>query len=138
MLFDPTTSKSRKVGEVSGANFLDDEITLFQRLRHPTAQPLNYWKNEERFLVLKIAAKIVLAVPMSSAAVERVFNAAGLLLSDFRGHMQPALLTNSLYARYGCKIKVAELVRELPTHKPLTPIGEQEVEDFLNGLECAN
>ena len=102
MLFDPTTSKSRKVDEVSGANFLDDEITLFQRLRHPTAQPLNYWKNEGRILVLKIAAKIVLAVPMSSAAVETLFNAVELLLRDFRRDMQPALVMNSEYGRHGC------------------------------------
>ena len=83
-------ASTEKVDGVSGANYLDDEIALFQRLRHPTAQQLNHWKNEERFLVLKTAAKSVLAVPMSSAAVERLFNATGLLLSDFRRH------------RYGC------------------------------------
>ena len=42
LLFDPPTSKSRKVDGVSGANFLDDEIAPFQRLRHATAQQLNY------------------------------------------------------------------------------------------------
>ena len=58
MLFDPLTSKSRKVNGAPVANF--------QRLGHPRAQQLNYWKNKEQFLVLKTAAKIVLAVPFFS------------------------------------------------------------------------
>ena len=83
MLFDPPTRKSRKVYGASGATFLDDEIAFFQRLRHLTAQPLNYWKNEEGFLILKTAAKIALALPMSFAVVERLFTAAGFTAGQF-------------------------------------------------------
>ena len=118
--------------------FLDDETALLHKLRHPTAQPLNYWENEERFLVLKTAAIIVLAVPMSSAAMDRLFNTAGLLLSNFRRHMQPALVANSVYTRYRCKTRVAELVRGLPTRMRLTSIVKQEVEDILNEPECVD
>ena len=52
---------------------------MFQKLLQPNSQPLDYWENEHRFLLLKAGAKIVLAIPVSSAAVERFFNAAGLL-----------------------------------------------------------
>ena len=104
MLFDPPTRKSTKLYGASGATFLDHDIAFFQMLRQLTAQPLNYWKNEEGFLVLKTAAKIVLALPMSFAVVERLFTAAGLLLGNFRKRIQPALVTNSVYARYGCQI----------------------------------
>ena len=72
---------------------------------------------------------------MSSAVVERLFNAAVLLLGNFCRRMQLALVTNSVYARYGCKIQVAELARGLPTRNPLTLISELEVEDFLNEPE---
>ena len=83
-----------------------------------------------RFPVLKMAAKIVLALAMSSAVVERLFNAAGLLLGHFRRLMQPTLVTSSVYFRYGCNIKASELARGWPTRNPLTRIGEQEVERF--------
>ena len=87
---------------------------------------------------MKTAAKSVLALSMSSAVVERLLNAAGLLLGNFRRCMQPAVVTNLVSARYGCKIKVPELARGLPTCNPLTPIGEQEVGDFLDEPECAD
>ena len=82
MLFDPPTRKSRKVYGASGATFLDDEIAFFQRLRHLTAKPLNYWK-DEGFLVLKTAAKIALALPMSFAVIKRLFIAAGFTAGQF-------------------------------------------------------
>ena len=54
---------------------------MFQKLRQPNSQPLDYWKNEHRFPLLKASAKVPLATRVSSAAVERLFSAAGLLLS---------------------------------------------------------
>ena len=87
---------------------------------------------------MKTDAKIVLALPMSFAVVERLFAAAGLLLGNFCKRIQPALVTNSVYARHGCQIKVTELARRLSTHDRLTLISEQEAEDFLDEPERAD
>ena len=69
---------------------------MFQKLREPTSQPLNYWINEHRFLLLKASAKIVLATRVSSEAVERLISAAGLLLGKLRKRVSPALVINSV------------------------------------------
>jgi len=85
---------------------------MFQKLRQPNSQPLDYWKNEHRFPLLKTSARIVLAISVSSAAVERLFSAAGLLLSRLRKRMLPVLVINSVYIRSACKMKIKEMVQE--------------------------
>ena len=106
---------------------------MFQKLRQPTSQPLNHWKNEHRFPLLKASSKIVLAVPVSSAAVERVFSAAGLLLSKLQKRMSPALVINSVHIRFACKIKIVEIVQGSPRLiKLLETVDEQEIDNLLN------
>ena len=81
LLFVPPPNKAQKFGNPITSNCLEEEVNMFQKLRQPSSQPLDYWKNEHRFPLLKAGAKVVLAVPVSSAAVECLFSAAGLLLS---------------------------------------------------------
>ena len=131
LFFDPPPNKTRKLNDPRN-KCLEDEVALFQKLRQPTAQPLNYWKNEHRFPLLKETAKIVLAIPVSSAAVERLFSAAGLLLSKLRKRMLPALVINSVYIRFGCKMKIVEMVQGLGLPGLTEPVDEQEIEDVLN------
>ena len=81
LLFDPPPNKALKFDSPIRSKCLVDEVNMFQKLRQPNSQPLDYWKNEHRFPLLKAGVKIVLAVPVSSAAVERLFSATRLLLT---------------------------------------------------------
>ena len=110
LLFDSPPNKTLKFDGPRKNKCLEDEVTMFQKLRQPTSQPLNYGKNQNRFPLLKASAKIVLAIPVSSAAVERLFNAAGLLFSKLRKRKSPALVINSVYIRFACKMKIVEMV----------------------------
>ena len=115
-----------------GNKCLEDKINLFQKLREPNLQPLDYWKNDHRFL-LKSSAKIALAIPVSSAAVERFFSAAGLLLSKLQRRMIPALVINSVYIRFACKMKIKKMLQEFPgLTKLLKTVDEQEIDNLLN------
>ncbi|CAK8685836.1 unnamed protein product [Clavelina lepadiformis] len=81
LLFVPPRNKTLKFGTPIMSNCIEEEVNTFQKLRQPSSQPLDYWKNEHRFPLLTAGAKTVLAIPVSSAAVERLFSAAGLLLT---------------------------------------------------------
>ena len=125
---------------------LEDEVNMFQKLRQPNSQPLDYWKNKHRFPLLKAGAKVVLAIPVSSAAVERLFSAAGLLLSKLRKRMLPALVINSVYTKFADNMKIKEMVEKLPKLTELSlseTVDEQEIENLLNEhsdseYECQN
>ena len=70
---------------------------------------------------------------MSSAAVERLFSAAGLLLSNLRKRMSPALIINSVYIRFACKMKLVEMVQGLPgLTELLETVDQQEIDAVLN------
>lgn len=132
LFFDPPPNKVLKLDDPRN-KCLEDEVTMFQKLRQPTSQPLNYWKTEHRFPLLKASAKIVLAIPVSSAAVECLFSAAGLLLSKLRKRMLPALVINSVYIRFACKMKIVEMVQGLPgLTELLETVDQQEIDDVLN------
>ena len=76
----------------------------------------------------------MLAVPVSSAAVERLFSAAGLLLSRLRKRMLPAVVINSVYSRFACNKKMVGKLPEL-TESSLSEaveVEEQEIENLLN------
>ena len=70
---------------------------------------------------------------MSSAAVERLFSAAGLLLSNLRKRLSPALIINSVYIRFACKMKLVEMVQGLPgLTELLETVNQQEIDAVLN------
>ena len=130
LLFVPPPNKALKFGDPITSNCLEEEVNMFQKLRQPSSQPLDYWKNEHRFPLLKAGAKVVLAVPVSSAAVERLFSAAGLLLSKLRKRTLPAVVINSVYSRFACNKKMVEKLPE-PLSEAVE-VKEQEIENLLN------
>ena len=67
--FKLPSNKAFKFGGPIRNKCLEDEVNMFQKLRQPNSQPLDYWKIEHRFPLLKAGAKVVLAIPVSSAAV---------------------------------------------------------------------
>ena len=129
LLLVPPPNKALKFGDPITSNCLEEKINLFQKLRQPSSQPLDYWKNEHRFPLLKAGAKVVLAVPVSSAAIERLFSAAELLLSKFRKRMLPAVVINSVYRRFACNKKMVEKLSEL-TESSLTEAVEAEDQEI--------
>ena len=130
LLFVPPPNKALKFGDPITSNCLEEEVNMFQKLRQPSSQPLDYWKTEHRFPLLKAGAKVVLAVPVSSAAVERLFSAAGLLLSKLRKRTLSAVVINSVYSRFACNKKMVEKLPE-PLSEAVE-VKEQEIENLLN------
>ena len=142
LLFAPPPNKALKFDGPIRNNCLEDE-NIFQKLRQPNSQPLDYWKNEHRFPLLKAGAKVVLAIPVSSAAVERLFSAAGLLLSKLRKRMLLALVINSVHIRFACNKKMVEKLPELNELSLSEAVEEHETENLLNehsdsDYECQN
>ena len=134
LLFVPPPNKALKFGDPITSNCLEEEVNMFQKLRHPSLQLLDYWKNEHRFLLLKAGAKVVLAVPVSSAAVEHLFSAAGLLLSKLRKRTLPAVVINSVYSRFACNKKMVEKLPKVTESSvsEAVEVKEQEIENLLN------
>ncbi|XP_077975174.1 uncharacterized protein LOC144431214 [Styela clava] len=133
LLFDPVPKKALKYDGPINNNNLENEVNLFQKLRQPNSHPMDYWKNEHKFPLLKAGAKIVLAVPVSSASVERLFSAAGLFLTKLRQRMLPSLVINSVYIKYASKMKINEKVQVSKLAELL--VDEQEINDLLNDEE---
>ena len=69
-------------------NLLSAEFRRFELQRKPTQNVKSFWKGAE-FLLLRRAAIILLSVPASSVAVERLFSEAGLILTKLRRHLDP-------------------------------------------------
>ena len=62
--------------------------------------PLEYWRGVNN--VLSKVALQILAVPASSAPVERIFSHAGLILTAKRTKMKDDLLSALVKAKYNC------------------------------------
>jgi len=59
------------------------EIKEFRDIRVPMRNPTGFWKFS-RLGRLKVCAKIIFSVPVSSAGIERLYNEAGMLLTKQR------------------------------------------------------
>lgn len=111
----PPMRKSRHKDRVSLASFLGrnplenarnsfdlDEIDLYLSLPEEpfTTDPLVWWpKHAKQLPDLALMAQQYLAVPASSASVERLFSAAGRDFSKHRQGMNDSTLENLLWAR---------------------------------------
>ncbi len=81
------------------APIIQQELEKFNRLRKSiNCEPLSFWKNSKDFPLLKAVADIVLAVPATSAPVERVFSQAGQC-SNNRFSLSSALLIKEAMLR---------------------------------------
>ena len=72
--------------------------------------PTEFWRYSQ-LKRLRTCAKIIFSAPVSSAAVERLFNQAGILLSKMRKRVSPAVMKKLVYIRYQNKYK--ELINKL-------------------------
>ena len=78
------------------------EFKRFELQRRPTLDLQSFWKGAD-FILLRRAAIILLSVPASSAAIERIFSEAGLILTKLRRHLDPGKLTALVYIKYASK-----------------------------------
>lgn len=69
------------------------------------ANPLHWWRdNEVRFPNLAKLAKIVLAIPATSAPCERLFSVAGLTISRDRARLLPEMAEDLIFLHEGLPI----------------------------------
>ena len=66
--------------------------------------PIEFWRYSQ-LKRLRTCAKIIFSAQVSSAAVERLFSQAGILLSKMRKRMSPAVMKKLVYIRYQNKYK---------------------------------
>jgi hypothetical protein len=87
------------------ADEIDDSIqellNFDQLVRDPLAN-INEWlrQNEERYPIIVACAEDVFSVPASSASVERLFSAAGNVLSDLRLSLNDSLSCAIMFMHY--------------------------------------
>jgi len=70
----------------------------------PLRDPSSFWKFS-RLARLKVCAKIIFSVPVSSAGIERLFSQAGMLLTKQRKRMLPKVMKKLVYIRYEKKYR---------------------------------
>lgn len=69
---------------------LGEELSKFQNLTNHEGDILSFWKkNEINFPKLAKIAKVLLAIPMSSAKAESAFSIAGSLIRKRRASLTP-------------------------------------------------
>ena len=83
---------SRKVTQQQEGSLLQKEMADYEKLGNPGrgADILTWWKhNQEELPLLSKLARMILAIPASSAKSERVFSVGGLIVSCRRGSLAP-------------------------------------------------
>ncbi|CAF1043629.1 unnamed protein product [Adineta ricciae] len=74
-----------------------------------TNNPLDFWRiNQNDFPLLSRVARQIHSIPASSAAVERQFSGAGLVINERRTSLHPDQVDNILFIRSMQKMKLAE------------------------------
>ncbi len=106
--------KKRKIGPLSASEvLLSGVISISGEQRNPLVEfdtylqevglgiddnPLIWWKhNFNRFPYLAQIARQYLAIPATSAPAERIFSAAGLIVSDRRARLKPTIVDQLLF-----------------------------------------
>ncbi|CAF1565045.1 unnamed protein product, partial [Didymodactylos carnosus] len=88
---DETSSKQRTCGQIELEKYL--QLKLIQRNEQDIEEeeknggydPLKFWRKEKNNLpLLSLLTQKILAVPASSAAVERTLSAAGVIITQRR------------------------------------------------------
>jgi hypothetical protein len=84
----------------------------------PKFDILAWWKvNSSRFPILACLARDVLAIPISTVALESAFSTGGRVLDEFRTSLTPfmveALVCTRDWVRHGTPIDIAENTEEL-------------------------
>ena len=109
---DDDGKDEQSLAKKSKVSTLDVELQEFRGTRVPMKDPTEFWRRLTR---LRTCAKIVFSAPVSSAAVERLFSQAGILLSKMRKRMSPAVMKKLVYIRYQNKYKDLLHEKNAPT-----------------------
>jgi hypothetical protein len=82
----------------------NDELEKYLRMNigdvYKQSNPLPFWKdNENKFPCLSLIARRLFSIPVTSAAVERSFSAAGLAVTERRSSLDPSTVNDILLVR---------------------------------------
>ena len=130
---EPAAKKSKVSGKPLAA-----EIKEFRDSRVPTRDPIGFWKYS-RLTRLRVCAKIIFSVPVSSAGIERLFSEAGMLLTKQRRRMLPKIMKKLVYIRYekkyrkwidrlGISVSEEELKKGLEEEEDVEELDEDMIE----------
>jgi len=71
---------------------MEEEYIIYFKERNERAKthPLNWWKtNSHRFPILTVLARRYLAIPVTLASIESIFNIRGNIIIKLRSSLQP-------------------------------------------------
>jgi len=86
------------------------EIKEFRDSRAPMRDSTGFWKFS-RLARLKVCAKIIFRIPVSSAVIERLFSEAGMLVTKQRKRMLPKVMKKLVYDPVREKVQKVNGVR---------------------------
>ena len=95
--------KDSRVKQAEAKRTAEEELTMYMGVQQVSSQddPLMWWKeHENEYPRLARMAKEDLAVPATSASVERLFSSAGLVKSDIRGSLLDATTVDIMWAKH--------------------------------------
>ena len=89
---------------VSRSTFKNDELDKYLRMIiddiYKQSNPLPFWKDhEQKFPCLSLLARRLFSIPVTSAAMERPFSAAGLAITERRSALDPYTVNDILFVR---------------------------------------
>ena len=89
---------------VSNSTLRNDELDKYLRMtiedNYKQSNPLPFWKDhEQKFPCLSLLARRLFLIPVTSAAVERSFSAAGLAITERRSSLDPDTVNDILFIR---------------------------------------
>ena len=130
---EPAAKKSKVSGKPLAA-----EIKEFRDSRVPMRDPIGFWKYS-RLTRLRVCAKIIFSVSVSSAGIERLFSEAGMLLTKRRRRMLPKIMKKLVYIRYekkyrkwidrlGISVSEEELKKGLEEEEDVEELDEDMIE----------
>ena len=82
----------------------NDELDKYLRINiedsYKQSNPLPFWKHHQhKFPCLSLLARRLFSIPVTSAAVERSFSAAGLAVTERRSSLDPTSVNDILFVR---------------------------------------
>lgn len=101
-LFESTESVGPENRLSTPIGIIEAEIDEYKKMLKPSedCDIIKWWKdNEEMLPLLTKLARLILAIPASSAAAESNFSSAGFVVSDRRSQIDSSLLQSILVCR---------------------------------------
>ncbi|CAF3858848.1 unnamed protein product [Rotaria sordida] len=89
---------------VSTTTVKNDELDKYLKMNiediYKQSNPLPFWKHHQhKFPCLSLLARRLFSIPVTSAAVERSFSAAGLAVTERRSSLDPDTVNDILFVR---------------------------------------